>query len=65
METFESLKSLIQGAEKDAQKFYLKGNSAAGRRLRKAMQRSKLISQDIRVEVLAVKGKKRAAVRKS
>lgn len=65
METFESLKSLIQGAEKDAQKFYLRGNRAAGRRLRNAMQRSKLIAQDIRIEVLGIKGKKNAAVRKS
>jgi len=58
MKTFESLKSLLYSAEKDAQKFYLRGNKAAGIRLRNAMQQSKMLAQSIRAEVLAVKSKK-------
>ncbi|MEJ2901653.1 histone H1 [Pedobacter panaciterrae] len=59
MKSFESLKAIIQGAEKDALKFYLKGNKAAGTRLRNAMQQSKLLAQDVRKSVLAAKSKKK------
>lgn len=58
MKAFESLKSLVAGAEKDALKFYLKGNKAAGTRLRNAMQHGKRIAQEVRKSVLAIKSKK-------
>jgi hypothetical protein len=38
MKKFEELKSLIASIENDADKFYNKGNSAAGTRVRKGMQ---------------------------
>ena len=38
-------------AEADFAKFYDKGNSAAGTRVRKAMQEFKNIAQDVRKEV--------------
>ena len=58
MKTFESLKALIASAEKDAQKFYLRGNKAAGTRLRNAMQQGKVLAQQMRAEVLAINRKK-------
>lgn len=55
MEKLEELKALLIGAEADAEKFYNKGNNAAGTRLRKAMQEAKVIAQDIRVNVTETK----------
>lgn len=57
MKAFEYLKSLIASAEKDALKFYLKGNKAAGTRLRNSMQQAKLRAQEVRKSVLAKKAK--------
>ncbi|WPU97821.1 histone H1 [Mucilaginibacter sp. cycad4] len=51
MEKFEKVKALIESAGADAEKFYNKGNAAAGTRLRKAMQDLKVAAQDIRAEV--------------
>jgi len=53
MKAFEALKQVVAAADKDAHKFYLKGNRAAGTRLRKAMQQGKLLSQQVRESVLA------------
>ena len=57
MQKFEDLKSLIASLENDADKFYVKGNSAAGTRLRKGMQELKNMAQQIRAEVQEVKNK--------
>lgn len=51
MEKFSKLKELLSAVEVDAEKFYNSGNSAAGTRVRKAMQDLKVIAQDIRTEV--------------
>ena len=51
MEKFTKLKELLASVEADAEKFYSAGNSAAGTRVRKAMQDLKVIAQDIRAEV--------------
>jgi len=51
MEKFAKLKELIVSAETDADKFYNIGNSAAGTRLRGAMQQLKVLAQEIRQEV--------------
>ena len=55
MKIFSELKSTIEAAEKDAAKFYEKGNASAGTRLRKAMQLIKAKAQDIRYDVSAKK----------
>ena len=55
MKKFEELKSLIASIENDADKFYNKGNSAAGTRVRKGMQDLKNIAQAIRAEVQSLK----------
>jgi hypothetical protein len=58
MQKFQKVKGLIASAEADASKFYERGNSAAGTRLRKVMQDLKVAAQDIRAEVTE---KKKAA----
>jgi hypothetical protein len=57
MQKFEDLKNLIASLEGDADKFYNKGNSAAGTRLRKGMQELKNLAQVIRAEVQDLKNK--------
>jgi hypothetical protein len=57
MEKFNELKELVASIEADAQKFYDKGNSAAGTRLRKGLQDIKNLSQAIRVSVSEIKNK--------
>jgi len=51
MSKFNELKNLVMGLESDFQKFYEKGNSAAGTRVRKGMQDLKNFAQDVRKEV--------------
>jgi len=51
MEKFAKVKELLASVEADAEKFYNAGNSAAGTRVRKAMQDLKVLAQDIRAEV--------------
>jgi len=51
VDRFEELKNLVLGLENDFSDFYGKGNKAAGRRIRKAMQEMKVAAQDIRVDV--------------
>lgn len=60
MKKFEELKNLIALIEQDADKFYNKGNSAAGTRVRKGMQDLKNIAQAIRAEVQELKNKQGA-----
>lgn len=51
MKKFEELKKLIERLEADADKFYNKGNNAAGTRIRKGMQDLKNMAQAIRLEI--------------
>jgi hypothetical protein len=53
MELFQNIVSIIEEAGLDAEKFYDKGNKAAGVRLRKAMQDLKKLAQDVRLDVAA------------
>ena len=53
MEKFNDLKGLIAGLEEDANKFYEKGNKAAGVRLRKGLQDIKALAQTLRQDVSA------------
>lgn len=54
-ERFTELKNLISGLEADAEKFYNKGNSAAGTRVRKGLQDIKNLAQAIRLEIQETK----------
>lgn len=55
MEKISKLKALINATEADATKFYERGNSAAGTRLRKSLQEIKVLAQEIRQDVTAKK----------
>ncbi|MBO6576679.1 MAG: hypothetical protein JJ896_13705 [Rhodothermales bacterium] len=55
MSKFSELKSFVDGLEEDFNKFFDKGNKAAGTRVRKAMQDLKAMAQDIRVQVQEMK----------
>ena len=57
MERFDEVRDLIMSLEGDFEKFYEKGNNAAGTRVRKGMQELKNLAQDIRVEVQDIKNK--------
>ena len=52
MERYNQLKEFILAMEEDFNKFYDKGNKAAGTRVRKGMQELKNIAQEVRKEVL-------------
>lgn len=51
MEKIKELEELLATAKIDADKFYNKGNSAAGTRLRNVMQQIKLAATEVRSEV--------------
>jgi hypothetical protein len=51
MSRFSEVKNLVMSLEADFEKFYDKGNQAAGTRVRKGMQELKNMAQDIRTEV--------------
>jgi len=55
MEKFNQVKALVSQIETDSHKFYDKGNSAAGTRLRKAMQALKVLTSEVRKDVTARK----------
>ncbi|GJQ12118.1 hypothetical protein GpartN1_g3909.t1 [Galdieria partita] len=55
MDKIEELKSLINTVEEDCDKFFEKGNKAAGVRARKTLQEIKKLAQELRVEIQASK----------
>lgn len=55
MNRFSTLRDLVLSLEDDFEKFYDKGNNAAGTRVRKGMQDLKDLAQEIRKEVQDMK----------
>lgn len=55
MNKFAEVKDLVMSLEGDFEKFYDKGNQAAGTRVRKGMQDLKTLAQNIRSEVQNMK----------
>lgn len=51
MSKFSEVSELVNSLKDDFEKFYDKGNQAAGTRVRKGMQDLKNMAQDIRKEV--------------
>lgn len=49
--TFEQIQELIKATQDDVDKFFVKGNKAAGTRIRKSMQDLKGLAQELRLEV--------------
>ena len=55
MNKFSKVRDLVMSLEGDFEKFYDKGNSAAGTRVRKGMQDLKNLAQELRKEVQDMK----------
>ena len=55
MQKFNQIKELVNQAQSEAEKFYDKGNKAAGTRLRKAMLEIKNLAHEVRKEVVDMK----------
>ena len=51
MSKYDELRDFVAGLESDFDKFYGKGNKAAGTRVRKAMQELKQFAQNVRSDV--------------
>jgi hypothetical protein len=47
----EQMITLLEDARDDNERFFERGNNAAGTRIRKAMQEVKTLAQELRVEV--------------
>ncbi len=60
MEKFKQLLDHVQGMEADFQKFYEKGQSAAGTRIRKSLSDLKKLAQDLREDVQTTKNNRKA-----
>jgi hypothetical protein len=60
-EKYHDLIEFLKGLENDVQKFYEKGQSAAGTRLRKGLSEVKRRAQDIRNEVQSIKAERKAS----
>tara|TARA_R110002110_G_scaffold138144_2_gene323749 strand:- start:172 stop:351 length:180 start_codon:yes stop_codon:yes gene_type:complete len=55
MNLLEQIRELVATTEDDYEKFYGKGNSAAGTRVRKSMQELKSLAQELRLDVQKTK----------
>ena len=55
MKRFNEIRDLVLSLEGDFNKFYDKGNQAAGTRVRKGIQSLKNLAQEIRIEVQKIK----------
>jgi len=55
MSRIDEVKTLMTELEDDMDKFYNKGNKAAGTRARKQLQNLKKLSQEIRLEIQEIK----------
>ncbi|MEA5460537.1 hypothetical protein VB796_15890 [Arcicella sp. LKC2W] len=55
MNRFAEVRDLIMSLEGDFDKFYDKGNQAAGTRVRGGMQQLKTLAQEIRTQVQDIK----------
>jgi hypothetical protein len=55
MSRIDEVKNLMTELEDDLDKFYNKGNKAAGTRARKQLQDLKKLSQEIRLEIQEIK----------
>lgn len=48
---FQKIQDLVKATGEDVEKFFVKGNKAAGTRIRKSMQELKSLAQNLRLEV--------------
>ncbi len=57
MSRVEEIKNLVEETTEEMDKFYEKGNKAAGTRARKGLQELKKLAQEIRLEIQDIKNK--------
>ncbi|MAL17134.1 MAG: histone H1 [Balneola sp.] len=57
MSRVEEIKNLLDETTEEMEKFYEKGNKAAGTRARKGLQELKKLAQEIRLEIQEIKNK--------
>lgn len=55
MSRVSELQELVDGVKVEMEKFYDKGNKAAGTRARKGLQELKKLAQEVRLEIQAKK----------
>lgn len=60
MEKYQDLVRFVQSLEVDFQKFYEKGQSAAGTRVRKGLSELRKLCQEVRNDVQAVKAQRKS-----
>lgn len=58
-EKYQALIDFIKSLESDVEKFYTKGQSAAGTRLRKGLSELKKKAQELRNDIQAVKASRK------
>ncbi len=56
---YTQLLEFIKNMEADVEKFYVKGQSAAGTRVRKALSEVKKMAQDMRNEIQTIKAERK------
>ena len=57
---YNALIEQLKSMETDVEKFYVKGQSAAGTRIRKALSELKKMAQDMRNEIQEIKAQRKA-----
>lgn len=60
MEKFSDLRTLLDSMNSDIEKFYDKGQSAAGTRLRKELNNIRKVAAEIRKEIQEIKNSRKA-----
>ena len=60
MNKFEDLVQAVKNLETDFQKFYEKGQAAAGTRLRKGLSELRKLAQEVRKDIQEVKASRKA-----
>jgi Histone H1-like protein Hc1 len=60
MEKYHQLVQFVQGLETDFQKFYEKGQAAAGTRVRKGLSELRKLAQDVRKDIQDVKASRKS-----
>jgi len=58
-EKYNQMIEHLKSMEKDVEKFYVKGQSAAGTRLRKALSELKKMAQEMRIEIQEIKAQRK------
>jgi ABC-type Zn uptake system ZnuABC Zn-binding protein ZnuA len=60
MNKYDELTQAVKNLEPDFQKFYEKGQAAAGTRLRKGLSELRKLAQDVRKEIQDLKSQRKA-----